>query len=111
MSKAVEESRLASLEKSLPSQVRAAAHEVSIAEQQLAQFLTLRAAGEPVKRAEISVARMALARTLRNAEDLRRIQGALPAMRELARDTARAESGHAALQTWPGEKVALLAGD
>ena len=104
MSKPTEASKLAALEKSLPSQIREAAHEVSIAEQHLAQVLTLRAAGEPIKGADISIARMALSRALRDAEDLGRIESALPAMLELERDTAPAESGHAAQQTWTGAR-------
>ena len=111
MSKPTEASKLAALEKSLPSQICEAAHEVSIAEQHLAQVLTLRAAGEPIKGADISIARMALGRALRDAEDLGRIQGILPAMLELECDTARAENGHAAQQTWTGASVVLLAGD
>ena len=111
MTKPTEASNLAVLENSLPNRIRAAAHEVSIAEQHLGQVLALRAAGETIKGADISVARMALARALRNAEDLRRIQDVLPAMRKSTDDTARAESAHAAQQTWPGARVALLAGD
>ena len=103
--------KLAALEKSLPGRILAAAHEVTVAEQQLAQLLTLRAAGERIKRAEIAVARMALARTLRNAEDLQRIQEILPAMQEQARDTARAENSRAVPQSWTGATAVPHAGD
>ena len=111
MSKPTETSKLAALEKSLPDRIRAAAREVSIAEQHLAQILTTRAAGEPVRGAGVAVARMALARAQRNAEDLQRIRNALPAMLEQARDTARLEGERAANQTWPGAKVSLLSRD
>ena len=111
MSTVIEESKLAALENALPDLIRAAAQEVSLAEQCLAQALALRAAGERIKRAEISVARMALTRALRDADDLRRIQSVLPEMRELARAAARADSGRAVQQTWTGAKVVLHAGD
>ena len=111
MSKDVEISKLAELQKSLASRMYAAAHALSDAEQRLAHVLTLRAAGEPINGAEISVARMALSRALRNAEDLQRIQSVLPAMLEQARDARPAETSHAAEQAWTGERVALQAGD
>ena len=111
MSKPTEASKFAALEKSLPNRIRAAAQEVADAERHLAQVLTKRAAGEPVRGAQVAVARMALARALRDAEDLRRIQGALPAMLGQARDTTPEEGERATNQTWPGAKVALLARD
>ena len=111
MIKPTEASKLETLEKSLPNRIRMAAHEVSIAEQHLAQLLTLRAAGETVKGAEIAVARMALARTLRNVEDLGRVQSVLPAMLEQAHDTKPAASTRAARPARTGERVVLLAGD
>lgn len=76
--KAVELSQLAALQQSLPDRMRLAARAVAEAELRLAEILTLRAAGQTLRRSEIAVARMALDRALRDAEDLQRIQSALP---------------------------------
>ena len=102
MSHVVNVSKLAELLQSLPSQIGAAACAVADAEQRLARILTLRAAGQPVKASDVSVARMALCRALRDAEDLRRIESALPAMLEPVRDATRPERMRAAQQAWSG---------
>jgi hypothetical protein len=78
--KSIEISQLATLQHSLPGKMRQAAIAVAEAEQRLAEVLTLRAAGEKPKRSELAVARMTLDRAMRDAEDLERIQAALPAM-------------------------------
>ena len=62
--------------------MRLAARAVAQAEQRLAEALTLRAAGQAQKRSEVAVARMTLDRAVRDAEDLQRIQAALPALLE-----------------------------
>ncbi|MEK6245366.1 MAG: hypothetical protein AABM33_12810 [Pseudomonadota bacterium] len=87
MNKAPEASKLAlaALIKALPGQIHAAALAVSVAERRLAHVLTLRATGQTMKASELAVARMALARTNRDAEDLRRIQSVLPASLEQPR--------------------------
>ena len=84
-------SRLAALEKALPGRIRAAVHAVSIAGQHLARVLALRAAGQSVKATEISIARMALSRARRDAEDLQRMREILPAMFEQALDAPAGE--------------------
>lgn len=90
MSNTPEALKLAALLKALPGQIHAAAHAVSIAERRLAHVLTLRATGQPMKASELAVARMALARRHRDAEDLQRIQNVLPALLEPARESTQA---------------------
>lgn len=85
MTNTPEASKLAALAKALPGQIHAAAHAVSIAERHLARVLTLRATGQAMKASGLAVARMALARTQRDAEDLQRIQSLLPTLLEQAR--------------------------
>jgi hypothetical protein len=80
--KNAEISRLAALQHSLPERMRVAARTVAQAERHLAEVLTLRAAGQEFTRSEIAGARMALDRAVRDAEDLQRIQAALPEMLE-----------------------------
>ena len=104
MSKIAELVKFVELQKSLPGRMHAAARAVEDAERHLAQLLTLRAAGHSVKGNEIAVARMAQSRALRDAEDLRRIQSALPAMLPLGGDASLAEGERAANQTWPGAR-------
>lgn len=70
------------LARALPALILAAAKAVPIAEQRLGYILALRAAGQPLKGSDISSARMALARALRDAEDLQRIQSVLPLILE-----------------------------
>lgn len=85
MTNTPEASKIAALAKALPGQIHAAAHAVSVAERRLAHVLTLRATGHTMKASELAVARRALARTQRDAEDLQRIQSVLPALLEQAR--------------------------
>jgi hypothetical protein len=85
-----EASQLAALAKALPGRIQAAALAVSIAERRLAHILTMRATGQVLKASMLAVARMAVARTLRDAEDLQRIQSALPALLGPARESTHA---------------------
>jgi len=71
---------LEELSKALPGQIHAAARAVSLAERSLADILILRATGQLVQGSRISAARMALARSQRDADDLQRIHNVLPAM-------------------------------
>lgn len=79
-----DESKAAELSKALPDQIHAAAQAIAHAELRLADILTRRATGEAVKASRLAVARMTLARTQRDAEDLQRILRALPALLEKA---------------------------
>lgn len=80
MSNAIDASKLEAIAAALPGRIQAAVQALTAAEQELARVLLLRAAGQTVKVSELGVARMALARTQRDLEDLQRIQGALPAL-------------------------------
>jgi phage terminase Nu1 subunit (DNA packaging protein) len=82
-------SKLAALAEALPGQIRAAAQAISLAERRLADVLTLRATGQEVKASALASARMALARTQRDAQDLQRIQDALPVLLKQTRDSTR----------------------
>ena len=78
MNRLADPTRLAALQQALPARVQAAARAVLDAESRLAQVLAWRAAGQTVNRSDVAVARMALQRAQRDAEDLHRIQGVLP---------------------------------
>ena len=71
-------SRLEELAPALPARILAAAQAVPIAEQHLAYILALRATGQVIKGSGLATARMALARTLRDVEDLQLVQDILP---------------------------------
>jgi hypothetical protein len=80
MNRLVDPTRLTTLHRSLPARVEAAARAVLEAQSRLGQILAWRAAGLTIKRSDLAVARMALMRAERDAEDLQRISAVLPGM-------------------------------
>ena len=82
MGNALDASKLAALAAALPGRLQAAAQAFLDAERRLAHVLLRRETGEPLKTSEIGVARMALARTQRDLEDLKKLQDALPELLE-----------------------------
>lgn len=109
MDETLEVSKLLELQKSLPERAHAAAQAVRHAEQRLALVLIRRAAGQAIKGFEVAVARMALSKALRDAEDLQRIQSTLPAMLELARGAPQGRSDASVLQIRTGAREAQSA--
>jgi hypothetical protein len=83
---------LVELSRALPEQIHAAAQAISLAEQRLAEVLTLRATGQAVKRSQIATARIALDKARRDAEDLQRIQSVVRAALERTREPPKTES-------------------
>jgi hypothetical protein len=82
----VEAENYEALQRALPARLQAAALALAHAERRLGQLLALRAAGQAFRRSEIAGARMTLDRARRDADDLQRIQAALPEL--LARHPA-----------------------
>jgi hypothetical protein len=80
----IEASKLVNLAKDLPERLAAVAHASAAAERQLTRILVMRAAGVAVKPSDVAVARMTLARSLRDVEDLQKIKKVLPSLLEQA---------------------------
>jgi hypothetical protein len=92
MSNCFDASEVASLAAALPGRLHAATQTMLLAERRLAHALLMRDTGRPMKASELGVARMALARTQRDLEDLKRIQGLLPGLLEQSRESCHTEN-------------------
>ena len=82
---------LAALAIALPGRIQAATEAIAAAEQRLAHALMKRDSGRPMKISEIATARMALARTKRNLDDLKLVESTLPDLLDRARAARQPE--------------------